>query len=319
MRSDDTPTTTPESTTIRLTDAGLETVMIFEEGLDLPEFAAFPLVADATGRSALHRYYGGFIELAEREQVEIVLDTPTWRASTAWGSKLGYDADALAAANADAVRMLHEIRASAPGATPVVVSGCIGSWSDGYRADARITVEEAHEYHMPQVTTLARHGVDLVTALTMTNTAEATGLALAAGDVGVPVVISFTVETDGRLPSGETLAGAIETVDNATAGLPIHYGINCAHPDHFVGVLDPSADWAARIGLVRSNASRLSHAELDEAEELDAGDPHEWGGDVADLRHRLPALRTIGGCCGTDHRHIAAVARATAVADAVAR
>ena len=307
-----TTRTTFDRSNTRLTDAGLETVLIFEDGFDLPEFAAFPLVCDAVGREALTRYYCRFVELADSEDVEVVLDTPTWRASATWGARLGFGPDDLRAVNTEAVELLHQIRTSVETETPVLISGCVGSRTDGYRGDDRIATEAARAYHRSQVGTLKEAGVDLVTALTMTYADEAAGVALAARDVGVPVVISFTVETDGRLPSGESLREAIELVDGASGNYPIHFGINCAHPDHFVDVLDPAEEWTRRIGLVRSNASRLSHAELDEAEELDAGDPHEWGGDVAALHAVLPGLCTIGGCCGTNHSHIEAAARASA-------
>jgi S-methylmethionine-dependent homocysteine/selenocysteine methylase len=306
-----TTQTTFDRSNTRLTDAGLETVLIFEEGFDLPEFAAFPLVRDAAGREALSRYYRGFVELADREDVEVVLDTPTWRASTTWGAALGFGSADLEAVNVEAVELLHEVRDSVEADAPVLISGCVGSRTDGYRGDDRIAIEAARAYHHAQIRTLKGAGVDLVTALTMTYADEAAGIALAARDIGVPVVISFTVETDGRLPSGESLRAAIELVDGATGNYPIHFGINCAHPDHFVDVLDPAEEWTRRIGLVRSNASRLSHAELDEAEELDAGDPHEWGGDVAALHAVLPGLCTIGGCCGTNHSHIAAASTAS--------
>ena len=296
---------------IRLTDAGLETVLIFEDGFDLPQFAAFPLVRDPAGREALVRYYRHFVELAAREGVEVVIDTPTWRASADWGTKLGVDAAGLEAVNAEAVELVQGVRDSADADVPIRISGCIGSRTDGYTADDQVSVEAARAYHHVQIRTLRDAGVDVVTALTMTDAAEAAGIALAARDVGVPVVVSFTVETDGRLPSGETLREAIEFVDSASRGYPTHFGVNCAHPDHFVDVLAPNEEWTLRIGLVRANASRLSHAELDEAEELDAGDPDEWGADVAGLRAHLPALSTLGGCCGTNHVHIAAAARAS--------
>lgn len=298
--------------TIRLTDAGLETVLIFDEGFDLPEFAAFPLVQTDLGRAALDRYYRAFFEMAAAG-AELVVDTPTWRASTAWGAKLGFDENDLDAVNAEAVEFVQGIRASVSPDATALISGCVGSRTDGYRADDQIGVAEAATYHARQIGTLAAAGVDVVTALTMTYAAEAAGVARAARDVGVPVVVSFTVETDGRLPSGETLQDAIEFVDADTDGYVTHFGVNCAHPDHFSDVLDPEADFASRIGLVRSNASRLSHAELDEAEELDAGDPDEWGSDVAALRHLLPSLQTVGGCCGTSHEHIAAAGAATGV------
>jgi S-methylmethionine-dependent homocysteine/selenocysteine methylase len=192
--------------------------------------------------------------------------------------------------------------------TPVVVSGCIGPRGDGYDPGAIMTVEEAEAYHGRQAQALASAGPDLLSAITMTNVNEATGIARAARSVGLPVVISFTVETDGRLPTGDTLAAAIGAVDAATNSYPAYYMINCAHPTHFADAIDADAAWAKRIGGVRANASRCSHAELDAMTELDAGDPDELAELYRTLRDRLPGLNVLGGCCGTDIRHIVAIA-----------
>ena len=120
----------------------------------------------------------------------------------------------------------------------------------------------------------------------------------------MPCVISFTVETDGRLPTGETLAEAIESVDAATGRSPAYYMINCAHPTHFDHVLDASEAWTKRLRGLRANSSRCSHAELDNAPELDIGDPHELSGQYAEFLRRFPHINVLGGCCGTDHRHV---------------
>ncbi|WP_054814688.1 homocysteine S-methyltransferase family protein [Nocardia arizonensis] len=294
-----------------LTDGGLETTLVFHEGLDLPDFAAFPLVTTAPGRAVLRRYYRAYAEIARRHGLGIVLDTPTWRASADWGARLGFDADDLAAINGAAVALVDEIRAeSAPG-TPVFRSGNVGPRGDGYQVGARMTVRESREYHRPQVAAFAAADADLVTVLTMTYAEEAVGVAEAARAESMPVAVGFTVEIDGALPSGQSLAEAIEQVDAATGGYPVHYGINCAHPDHFASTLR-SEPWAERIGLLRANASRLSHAELDEAAELDTGDPAELGEQYAALRRRFPNLVVLGGCCGTDDRHVAAIAAACA-------
>jgi S-methylmethionine-dependent homocysteine/selenocysteine methylase len=120
-------------------------------------------------------------------------------------------------------------------------------------------------------------------------------------------VISFTLETDGKLPTGESLGYAIETVDRATSRFPAYYMINCAHPDHFREVLDGDAGWAQRVRGIRANASRKSHAELDDSTELDAGHPQELGEQYAELLLRFPRINVLGGCCGTDHRHVACI------------
>lgn len=294
-----------------LTDAGLETMLIFDQGVDLPDFASFPLLGTDEGRVRLRDYYCRFSALARDHGVGVVLETPTWRASADWGARLGYDHAALRALNAAAVDLLREVRTEYQTAdVPVVISGNLGPRGDGYVADEAMTPEAAEAYHRHQVTTFADAGADLVTVLTMTYAAEAIGVARAAAAAEIPVVVSFTVETDGRLPTGQPLGEAIKQVDEATDGYPLFFGINCAHPDHFTGALSTGDGWVERIGLLRANASRMSHEELDNAEVLDPGDPVELGDQYADLRHRFPHVVVVGGCCGTDDRHIGEIGRA---------
>ena len=293
-----------------LTDAGIETTLIYLNGLELPYFAAFHLLRDAAGTEALRRYFRIHAAIARAHAAGFVLESPTWRASGDWGEKLGYSAGALANVNRHAIQLLHDIRAEMETAqSPMPISGCVGPRGDGYRPDALMTPEAARAYHARQVDVFAEAGADMVTAITMTNVDEAIGVTLAAQDAGLPAVISFTVETDARLPGGETLAGAIAAVDEATGGGPAYYMINCAHPTHFAGELATCGDWVARLGGIRANASTRSHAELDAATELDAGDPVSLAASYAGLRARFPQITVLGGCCGTDHRHMAEIAR----------
>jgi homocysteine S-methyltransferase len=302
-----------------LTDGGIETTLIFDDGLDLPDFAAFHLLATPAGRDALTRYFESYAGIARRDGVGIVLETPTWRASADWGVRLGYTVEQVEAANRACVELVDDVRRRfATPRSPIVVSGCLGPRGDGYRPGDLMTDDEARAYHALQVRALAGAGADLVTAITMTYAAEAAGIAAAARAAGLPVVVSFTVETDGTLPSGEPLRAAVEAVDDATGGYPAYYMINCAHPDHFRDVLEPGAAWTSRIRGLRANASRLSHAELDAAEELDTGDPVELAALYRDLRAVHPGLSVLGGCCGTNTTHVDAISRACAVAGAEA-
>ena len=294
-----------------LTDGGLETYLVFDEAIDLPCFAAFPLMEDEQGRATLRRYFTRYLNLASAAKLGFVLDTTTWRANADWGAKLGYDAAGLARVNRDAVHFATDIRADLAGAgQPVVISAVIGPRGDGYQAESAMSAAEARAYHGTQVETLAATAADMITAMTMTNVPEATGIALAAKDAGMPVAISFTVETDGRLPSGTDLAQAIDAVDQASGGHPAYYMVNCAHPTHFQHVL--KGRWVERIGGIRANASKKSHAELDAATSLDNGDPQELGGHYRELRRLLPRATVLGGCCGTDHRHVAEICHACA-------
>lgn len=286
-------------------DTGLETAMIFHEGFELPEFASFVLLENPKGRDALARWFDGFVELARKGGTGFVLDTATWRANMGWAGALGLDEAGVVRANTEAVAFARTWRARHESPDlPILINGVVGPSGDGYRVEVGRAVDEAERIHTPQVRALAAAGVDMLTAVTMTHVEEAIGVGRAAKAAGLPHILSFTVETDGNLPSGQDLQAALADVEMATGGSALFYMVNCAHPTHFAHRLEgPMRD---RIGGLRANASRLSHAELDEATVLDDGNPAEFGSDYAALGALLPGLRIIGGCCGSDHRHVAA-------------
>jgi homocysteine S-methyltransferase len=302
-----------------LTDGGLETTLIFHNGIDLPHFASFDLLRTAAGRAMLHDYFLPYIETARKAGLGFILESPTWRANPEWAAKMGYSREALAAVNRDAIDLMAELRFNfeTPG-MPMVVSGNIGPRGDGYVAGAEMTSEAAAEYHDDQVKVFADSDADMVAAFTMTNVNEALGVVMAAQRHRMPVAIAFTVETDGRLPSGHSLAEAIAAVDGATGNGPAYYMINCAHPTHFEGTLAGGGAWTSRIRGIRANASKRSHAELDCAPDLDAGDPVELGRQYRDLMRAFPQMRVVGGCCGTDHRHVAHICASCTGGTAVA-
>ena len=288
-----------------LTDGGLETTLIFHEGVDLPEFAAFVLLKTAEGRARLRKYYSSYASLAKEREAGFILESPTWRANPDWGKKLGITLDKLDDYNRDAIGLLVEIRNEFEGPdNPVLISGCIGPRGDGYDPGTIMSIDEARRYHSIQISAFASTEADMVTALTMTNLNEAAGLALAAKHASMPVVISFTVETDGRLPSGQSIKDAIEGVDEATDNASAYYMINCAHPVHFAAYLDDEQDWGKRIRGIRANASTMSHEELNCSTKLDDGDPVDLGARYAKLLERFPHINVLGGCCGTDTRHV---------------
>lgn len=294
-----------------ITDGGIETTLIFREGWDLLYFAAFDLLKTAEGWAALRSYFKTYAELAKRYRAGLILESPIWRASRDWGALLGYTAESLAAANRKAIQLLEEIGDDyAAEGTTVVISGCLGPRGDGYVVDRAMSAQEAEEYHREQIETFAGTAADMVCAITMNYLEEAVGIALAAQRVKIPAAISFTVETDGKLPSGQPLKSAIEEVDIATSNYPSYYMINCAHPTHFEQVLAEGEPWLGRIQGIRANASRKSHAELNESAELDVGNPTELGSQYAQLKKQLPRLNVLGGCCGTDHRHVEQIAEA---------
>jgi S-methylmethionine-dependent homocysteine/selenocysteine methylase len=294
-----------------LTDGGIETTLIFQEGAMLPFFASFILLQGQAGISLLRRYFTRYARLARSRELGLVLETPTWRANPDWGAKLGYDAAALAQVNHQSVALLLDVRQSfGSDLTRIVISGNLGPRGDGYDSGTQMRAAEAQSYHAPQIETFAMTDADMVGAFTMNHVEEAIGIVRAARAAAMPVAISFTVETDGRLPSGTTLEDAIAATDDASAGYPAYYMINCAHPTHIAPALDRPGEWQDRIRGLRANASRRSHRELDESPDLDPGNPEELGREYQDLRAVLRNLSVVGGCCGTDHRHVAAIARA---------
>lgn len=293
-----------------MTDGGLETTLIFHDKVELPYFAAFDLLKDEKGTAVLERYYASYAELARAHGVGLVLEAPTWRANPDWAAKLGYDRVTLADANRKGISLLLRMRAryETP-QTRIVISGNLGPRGDGYRPAHCMRVEEAADYHRAQIETFAQTDADMVAAFTMNYVEEAIGIAAVAKACGMPLALSFTVETDGRLPSGQTLEEAIVRTDAESGRYPAYYMINCAHPTHFENVLRGNGDWLQRIRGLRANASRRSHAELDESGDLDAGNAEELGVLYGALRTSLPRLSVVGGCCGTDHTHVDAICR----------
>src|SRR3954451_15674134 len=296
-----------------LTDGGIETVLIFHEGIDLRAFAAFPLVDDEQGRTTLRDYFEPYLELARDHATGFVLTSPTWRANPDWAAEVGYDRDALAGVNRGSIALMEELRAAVPSSQPVLIEGLLGPRGDGNAPGALMTADEAERYHAVQLRVLADTAADFASALTLTYADEATGVVRAAARAGLTVSIAFTLETDGRLPGAQPLHEAIAQVDAETHGACAYFGINCAHPTHFETVLDEPVI-RERVRSLRANASTRSHAELDAAEELDDGDPDDLGVRYAGLRDRLPNLTVLGGCCGTDIRHVRAIAGAWAAA-----
>ena len=310
------PRTLPQLERLFLTDGGIETDLIYNRGIDLPFFASILLLRSAEGEAAVDGYIRPYLDLARRQGTGFELMSATWRASPDWAADFGLTQDELDGLNRKSIESLRSLQEEYRD-VPTVVSGCIGPRGDGYDPGRIMSVEEARDYHRRQVSTLAHAGADLITALTMTNIPEAAGLALAAKALEVPVAVSFTVETDGRLPTGDTLESAIAAVDEATGSYPAYYMINCAHPDHFAGALREGGDAIRRIRGLRANASRCSHAELDAMTELDDGNPEELGRLHRQIRETLPGITLLGGCCGTDLRHVAAIAEACAMEPAL--
>ncbi|QDU78458.1 Homocysteine S-methyltransferase [Polystyrenella longa] len=298
----------PQSGESFLTEAGLETDFIFNHGIDIPHFCTAVLLDDPANRSRLKQYYREFVALAQQYKCGVVLETPTWRMNRDWAERLGYNAADRRRLNIAAVHLLQDLRQETNLTSGrFIVSGNLGPRADGYKVAQVMTIDESAEYHREQVETLRDAGADCICAMTITTAEEATGIAKTAQSAEMPAVISFTVETDGSLPSGMKLNEAIAYVDQEAPDAVSYFGINCAHPTHFDSQLDTQDSWTARIGTIRANASTMSHAELDNSTVLDAGDPQDFGDRYLQLRNRLPELRVFGGCCGTDIAHIVSI------------
>ena len=296
---------------IFLADGGMETVLTFVDGIQLREFAAFELLDDPSGTEQLFEYFARHAKIAVEHKTGFILDSPTWRASVDWGKKLGYSIPDLERINRQSIELLVRVRERYENEScKFVISGTIGPLGDGYRPAQLLSEKEAEAYHVRQIKTFAASAADMVTAFTITHSGEAIGIVRAAASAGMPVVISFTVETDGNLPSGQTLSQAVEVVDHATGNTAAYYMLNCAHPLHFEHFLCSDEPWTERLLGIRANASSKSHAELDALEVLDDGDPEELGQQYRRMREALPNVNILGGCCGTDHRHIEAICRA---------
>lgn len=288
-----------------MTDGGIETDLIFNKGIDLPEFAAFDLLKNEEGKEVLRKYYLAYLNVSKQKCSGFILEAPTYRANPDWALKIGYSLKSLDAMNRTAVQEMEKIRNDHENENfKIAISVCIGPRGDGYSPDNKMSIKMAEEYHSVQIKTIADTNADLVSALTMNYNEEAIGIVNAAKKNNIPVVISYTVETDGKLPSGESLEEAIISLDKITDNYVSYFMINCAHPDHFVNVLDPDSNWTNRIKGIRANASCKSHSELDESETLDEGDKEQLARKYKHLKTLLPNLNIIGGCCGTDHTHM---------------
>lgn len=299
------------SVDLYLAYAGMETDLIFTQGIDLPGFASYPLLETPQGRTLLKGYLSDMITLAREKRMGVILESPTWVANRNRAAALGYAPETLAEINKQAIDLLDSLRSRHTG-LPIVISANIGPRDDAYAPRAQMTPQDAEHYHSEQIATFAQTAADVVSGYTLAYPAEAIGIVRAARRFELPVVVAFTVETDGKLPTGETLEQAITEVDTASDSYASYFMINCAHPDHFVTSLD-NRPWMKRIKGIVANASRCSHAELDQAKELDAGDPRELGKALSDIHKRFPHLQVLGGCCGTDMRHMTEIADALAV------
>ena len=287
---------------------GMETDLIFNRGMDLQGFASYPLMETDKGRDTLRGYWKDLIALGRQAAAGVILESPTWVANRDRGAAIGYAPEDLKRLNINAINLMSQVRKECA-YSPTLISANIGPREDAYAPEDQMTTEEAERYHSEQISALANTDVDVISGYTLAYPSEAIGILRAARQYDLPGVIAFTVETDGQLPTGVSLGDAISQVDDATDGYARYFMINCAHPEHFSSQLEDTP-WMRRIKGIVANASRCSHAELDEADVLDDGNPVELGRQLSEIRERFPHIQILGGCCGTDMRHMTEISKA---------
>lgn len=299
----------PREGVFYLTEGGQETEIMYRHGHKLPDFAMYPLFARPQAMADVRDMYRRYLETAVRHGFVALMGGLDYRASPDWASKLGFDAQALADVQLRCIDLLREFaKPFEPELPDVLIVGIVGPRGDAYSLNRTITAAEAEDYHSTQLATLKRAGVDLVSAMTFNNTEEAIGVARAAAGLGLPLAISFTLDSTSRLKSGPTVRQAITTVDAATGDArPDFYGINCSHPHEFTPALEPG-DWMQRVRSFRPNAAMMEKQQLCQIGHLVDGDPQELGAQMGALARRYPHIDVWGGCCGTWDAHLDAIA-----------
>jgi homocysteine S-methyltransferase len=293
-----------------LAEGGQETEVMYKYGFELPEFAMFPLLDQPRAVTELRGMYRRYLDTAAQHGFGALMGGLDYRASPDWAGLLGYSAEGLAEMQLRAIDFLRDVGGPYEGQLPsLLYVGIIGPRGDAYSLNRTNTAEEAEEYHSVQLATLARADVDLVEALTFNSVPEAVGVARAAARCGLPVSISFTLDSSSRVLSGPSLKEAIETVDRLSGeSRPAFYGINCSHPLEFMPALEPG-DWFQRVRLLRPNAAMMDKIALCTLGHLEAGDPPALGQLMGSLARKYPHLDIWGGCCGTWETHLGEIAR----------
>ena len=295
---------------IYLTEGGQETEVMYRHGFDLPEFAMFPLLDQPDAVEVVRAMYSAVLDTAERHGCAVLLGGLDYRASPDWAGLIGYDPTALAAMQTRAIEFLREVSDPYRDRLPDVrIAGIVGPRGDAYQVNPTITADESEEYHSVQLATLAASGVDLVEAMTFNNVDEAVGLARAASSAGLPLSVSFVLDSDHNLNGGPSLKEAIESVDAAAGSdRPAFYGINCSHPFEFMPAIE-SGEWFKRIRCLRPNAAAADKISLCTLGHLEEGDPVELGSLMGQLAADYPHIDIWGGCCGTWDKHLDHIAR----------
>lgn len=257
-----------------------------------------PLIYSENGRAALGQLYTEYLGIAEASDCPIMLCTPTWRAN----KERVTNSNSPETINADAARFLQGVVASAERKVPVKIGGLIGCKNDCYLPEEAPSTEEARVFHHWQIGELASSGVDFLIAVTLPSVDEAAGIALAMEATSLPYIISFVIGADGKVLDGTELQAAIEFVDSKVQAKPLGYFINCSYPT-FIQTDGLSKEGSQRFIGIQANASSLTHAELEGSNEVQSENVSEWGDSMMRLNKEL-GVKILGGCCGTDEKHL---------------
>lgn len=271
-----------------------------------PDIANAGMVYDENGAAILASIYREYIETAKPFDLPIVILTPTWRASGERLERAGFLGKDV---NRDCFEFLARVRDGyGMYAEKILVGGILSCRGDAYNTADALDADEAQAYHAYQVGRLASAGVDFLLASTIPASKEAAGMAAVMAECGLPYIISFIIRPSGKLLDGTPLVEAIAEIDVSVSPQPTAYMLNCVHPANARRTIaagpNNSAQLKSRLIGLQGNASRMSPEELDGRVELDADPPERWARAMLSLHDDFD-MRILGGCCGTDNRHIA--------------
>jgi len=293
-----------------LTEGGSETEILYKWSFELPEFAMFTLLDDPEADNVIRGMFRRYFDVAAEHGTAMLLNGHDYRASPDWGAKLGYSSEDLRNVQHRVIRFLDDLRAEyADRVSDVYIAACIGPRGDAYGTGGDISADESEDYHSVQLHNLDGTAADMAVAATFNNVPEAIGVIRAANSIGIPIGVSLTLTPEGRLRSGPSLREAIETIDEASGGGAVWFGTNCAHPVEFEPALADAGPWLERLRYIRPNAAKMDKIALCSLGHLEDGDPVELGQQMGEVARRFPRVDILGGCCGTDERHLSQIAQ----------
>ena len=257
------------------------------------------LIYDRIGKTESVQICNDYISVAHKAGRPIFIGTPTWRANKERLSEAGVSSNV----NRDAVDFMKRLRSEwSSWKENIPIAGLIGCKNDCYKPVEGISLRDAYDFHSWQIEKLAEPGVDFLLAATIPTLPEATGIALAMAQTGIPYMISFVINREGTILAGNSLEQCINEIDVASGKPPLGYMINCAYPSFLNAHIQPKAVLSRLIGF-QANASSLDHAELEGSATLQVEKIAEWGEEMINL-NRTYGVKILGGCCGTDARHL---------------